>query len=592
MSLEQAFSSVQKEYLAGFFSGVNQRGGYNPFAGRLPDGTYTADAGSGVANLAAEEETVYGTTIEDLCKEERIKHELNGLDCYERIREAAVANELPEGGDMFRFKFYGLFNVSPAQESLMLRCRIPGGILKDYQMEGLAEMAVEWAGGYSDVTTRANIQLREIEPKNAINVLEKLVSIGLTSRGSGADNLRNITCSPTAGFDPDEIYDTSGLAKAMHHIILNTRELYGLPRKFNISFDGGGAISVCADTNDIAFYAVRVGEGEDAPPGVYFRVQLAGITGHKQFAADCGILLTPEQCIATATAMVRVFVENGDRSNRKKARLKYLIDKWGMEKFVDESEKKLDFDFGRLPLSSCETRRAIRRHGHVGAHPQSQEGFSYLGVSVPVGRLDPAQMKAVAQAAREFGNGEIRLTVWQNLLIPFVRNERMELLKEFLGEAGLTSDVDMIRSGLVACTGSRGCKFAGADTKGHAIELGNHLSSNAPQDQPINIHMTGCPHSCAQHYVGDIGMQAVKVKKNGESVEGYNIVIGGGVDNEQGIAEDFVKGVAFEDAKPVVENLLNHYRAVREENESFVDFARRSDIGGLAELAQTGIGSV
>ena len=591
MNLEQSFNTVQKEYLSGFFSGLNQRGGYNPFVGRMPDGVYTANPNSGVANIATEEETVYGTPVEDLCKEERIKHELSGLDCYERIRESAAQDKLPEGGDLFRFKFYGLFNVSPAQESFMLRCRIPGGMLRDYHLEGLAEMAEDWAGGYSHVTTRANIQLREIQPRNAIKVLEKLVDIGLTSRGAGADNLRNITCSPTAGFDPEEIYDTRELAKAMHHIILNTRELYGLPRKFNISFDGGGAISVCADTNDIAFYAVRVGEGHGVEPGVYFRVQLAGITGHKQFAKDCGILIKPEECIATATAMVRVFIENGDRTNRKKSRLKYLIDKWGMEKFVEKSEKKLDFSFGRLPLSDCETRRDIRRHGHIGVHPQSQEGLSYLGVSVPVGRMTPEQMKGIAQAAREFGNGEIRLTVWQNLLIPHVPNERIEALKGRMHELGLGCEVDMIRSGLVACTGSQGCKFASADTKGNAIALGDYLENSVDMDAPINIHLTGCPHSCAQHYVGDIGMQAVKVKKNDQSAEGYNIVIGGGVDNEQGIAKDFMKGVAFEDAKPIIENLINHYKAQRNGDESFVDFARRSDVSELATIAEAGIGA-
>lgn len=591
MNLEQSFNSVQKEYLSGFFSGLNQRGGYNPFVGRLPDGSYTANPNSGVANIATEEETVYGTPVDDLCKEERIKRELNGLDCYERIREAAAQDNMPEGGDVFRFKYYGLFNVSPAQDGFMLRCRMPGGVLRDYQLEGLAEMAEDWAGGYSHITTRANIQLREIPPRNAIKVLEKLVDIGLTSRGAGADNLRNITCSPTAGFDPDEIYDTRELAKAMHHIILNTRELYGLPRKFNISFDGGGSISVCADTNDIAFYAVRVGEGHGVEPGVYFRVQLAGITGHKQFAKDCGILIRPEECIATATAMVRVFIENGDRTNRKKARLKYLIDKWGMEEFVEQSEAKLDFSFGRLPLSACETRRAIRRHGHIGVHPQSQEDVSYLGVSVPVGRMSPEQMKGIAHAAREFGKGEIRLTVWQNLLIPHVPNERMEALKERIHELGLSSEVDMIRGGLVACTGSQGCKYASADTKGNAIALGDYLENSVDMDTPINIHLTGCPHSCAQHYVGDIGMQAVKVKKGGESVEGYNIVIGGGVDNEQGIARDLMKGIAFEDTQPIIENLINHYKAKREGNESFVDFARRSDISELATIAEAGIGA-
>ncbi len=578
MNESKPFTPEQKEYLAGFFAGAGQRS-FNPFLGKLPDGRFTGDAAA-----SDEVETVYGTPVEDLCKEERIKLEKNGLDCYEEIRRSAETGELPQGADIFRFKFYGLFNVSPAQESLMLRCRIAGGIMRDYQMEGLAEMAESWAGGYSHITTRANLQLREIQPENAIKVLEKLVDLGLTSRGAGADNLRNITGSPTAGIDPDEIFDVRPLTKAMHHLILNTREFYGLPRKFNISFDGGGAISVCADTNDIAFYAVRVGEGKEVEPGVYFRVQLAGITGHRQFAKDCGILIKPEQCLPVAAAMIRVYVENGDRTNRSKARLKYLIDKWGDEKFVEEAAKLLNFELASVALEDCVGRRPIRRHGHLGAHAQAQEGLSYVGLRIPVGKMLPDQMREVAKFARRYGSGEIRLTVWQNLLIPHVRNEDVDTLKAEASKIGFACDPDHIRGGLVACTGSFGCKYAAADTKSNAVELGDFLSESLELDQPINIHLTGCPHSCAQHYVGDIGLQAVKVKVDGESVDGYNIVLGGGVDDEQGIAKTVFKSVPFFEAKPLLLGVLQRYQAERREGESFVEFNRRHDESQLVEL--------
>lgn len=582
METGTTFTPEQKEYLAGFFVGAGQRIS-PPGLGRLPDGSYTADTG------AAGAETVYGTPADELCKEERFKHEKNGLDCYEDIRAAAEADELPRGADMFRFKFYGLFNVSPNQESFMLRCRIAGGLMQAHQLEGLAEMAEDWAGGYSHITTRANFQLREIQPRNAINVLEKLVELGLTSRGSGADNLRNITCSPTAGFDPDEIYDVRALAKAMHHLILNTREFYGLPRKFNISFDGGGAISVCADTNDIAFYAVRVGEESGMEPGVYFRVQLAGITGHKQFAKDCGILVKPEQCLPVAAAMIRVFIENGDRTSRGKARLKYLIDKWGDQKFVEETEKKLDFSLVRLPLEECQVRGPVRRHGHIGVYKQAQEGLSYVGVRIPVGKMLPDQMKAIANLSRRFGKGEIRLTVWQNLLIPHVSNEEVDTLISEIERIGFDCTPDNILGGIVACTGNFGCKYASADTKSNAVELGDYLKEKLTLDQPLNIHLTGCPHSCAQHYVGDIGLQAVKVKVDDESVEGYNIVVGGGVDDEQEIAKEVFKSVAFPDVKPLVSSLLEGYLQEREEGVSFTKFAQGKSAQELQDMvtAQT-----
>ena len=172
--------------------------------------------------------------------------------------------------------------------------------------------------------------------------------------------------------------------------------MYGLPRKFNVAFDNGGAISVVADTNDIGFVATRVGEGRGVPAGVYFRVLLCGITGHKQFAADCGLLLRPEQTVAVAAAMIRVFQENGDRTDRKKARLKYLVDRWGVEKFIAETEKRLAFPLIRFPAEECEPRNPIDRAGHVGVHPQRQPGLNYIGVSVPVGRLPVQQMLALA----------------------------------------------------------------------------------------------------------------------------------------------------------------------------------------------------
>jgi len=580
MTQNLTFTTEQKEYLDGFFSGASQRY-FSPSLGKLPDGRYSADAGSDESGI----ETVYGTLVEDLCKEERIKFERNGLDCYEDIHRFAAEDKLPEGADMFRIKFYGLFNVQPAQKAYMLRCRIPAGLMQAHQLEGMAEMAEDWAGGYAHITTRANFQLREIQPRNSVKVLEKLVDIGLTSRGAGADNLRNITGSPTAGFDPDEIFDVRALAKAMHHLILNTREFYGLPRKFNISFDGGGAISVCADTNDIAFYAVRIGEAKAVEPGVYFRVQLAGITGHKQFAKDCGILIKPEQCLAVASAMIRVFIENGDRTNRKKSRLKYLIDSWGDQKFVEETEKNLDFDFVKMDLTECELRRPIRRHGHLGVHAQSQEGLNYIGVRIPVGKMLPGQMKGIARIARRYGNGEIRLTVWQNLLIPNIRSEDVDTVIAEIKEVGFECDADPILGGLVACTGNFGCKYASADTKSNAVELGDYLKKEVDMDLPINIHMTGCHHSCAQHYIGDIGMQSVKVNVDGENVEGYSIVIGGGVDDQQAIAKEVFKGTAFSDVKPIVASILRGYLAQRKDGESFVDFAKTRSAEQLKELA-------
>lgn len=463
----------------------------------------------------------------------------------------------------------------------MLRLRTPGGILSAKQMHGLAEMAEDWGGGESHITTRSNLQIRELQPKNIVRVLMKLQELGVTSRGSGADNIRNITATPTSGLDPQEIFDVAPLAQALNFYIFNSRDLYGLPRKFNAAFDSGGAISVVADTNDIAFVATRVVEGRSVPAGIYFRVQLCGITGHRQFASDCGILVAPEQAVAVAAAMIRVFNENGDRTDRKKARLKYLIDRWGMEKFLAETEKRLSFPLLRFPAAECEPRAAVDQHAHLGVHPQCQPGLSYIGVAVPVGRLSAAQMRAVSAIADEYGSGEIRLTVWQNLLLPNIRHEDIEVVRRALAAAGLSDFAATFAAGAVACTGNTGCKYAATDTKRHALALASYLDQRFTLDRPLNLHVTGCPHSCAQHYIGDIGLLGIKV--GGE--EGYQVSVGGGTDERQGLARELIPAIRFADLPPVLETLLRAFEDKRHAGESFLEYARRHDIEELKRQA-------
>ncbi|HEV2620032.1 MAG TPA: NirA family protein, partial [Acidobacteriaceae bacterium] len=501
------FTAEQQNYLQGFFAGVAQRGAI-PFVGHTACGLITNDSSSGLANQAAEpaEETYFGTPVGDLSREERWKYEEDALDIWDKLLAHANEDKVPAPDDLFRFKFHGLFYVAPAQDSFMLRLRTPGAVLTSEQLRGIAEMAAEWGSGRADLTTRSNLQVREFQPREIIRVLNKVRALGMSSRGSGADNIRNITASPITGIDPAELYDVAPLADAMSNYILNSRDMYGLPRKFNIAFDNGGAISVVADTNDIGFVAVEVREGQSVPPGIYFRVLLCGITGHKQFASDCGILLRPDQTVAVAAAMVRVFAAHGDRTDRKKARLKYLVDRWGVEKFLSETEALLSFPLIRVPVEACEPRRPIDRTAHIGVHPQSQPGLHYIGVSVPVGQLPVPQMDALANIAEQYGTSEVRLTVWQNLVIPNIPTADLEAAKRAVLDCGLNFDAGTVLSGTVACTGNKGCRFAASDTKSHAVALARHLDANFTILQPVNLHVTGCAHSCAQHYIGDIGL--------------------------------------------------------------------------------------
>jgi ferredoxin-nitrite reductase len=281
--------------------------------------------------------------------------------------------------------------------------------------------------------------------------------------------------------------------------------------------------------------------------------------------------------------MIRVFVQHGDRTDRKKARLKYLIDSWGsnglgVERFLEETEKLLTFPLIRVPISECEPRRPIDRSAHLGIHPQSQSGLHYIGIAIPVGHLPAAQMRSLANIAEHFGTGELRLTVWQNLIIPNIPTEHLEVATQAIQNAGLDHNASTVLAGTVACTGNKGCRFATTDTKSHAVNLARHLDACFPiLDQPINLHVTGCHHSCAQHYIGDIGLMGVKV--SGE--EGYQVLIGGGVDNDQGLARELISSIPFTDLAPKLESLFTAYTSQRHDGETFLHFTRRHDIAIL-----------
>lgn len=582
------FRDDQKQYLQGFVSGADlarAARGLATFGATLaaaglapasanPSAEKPAPTGPDALHIAAQDRAL--AEGKKLTPQEQAKRKHHPLDRWDDLVRHASEGEYPKGDDVLAFKYHGLFHVAPAQDSYMCRLRLPGGIVNSHQFRGIARIAEDWGGGYADATTRANLQIREIRAEHGPDVVTSLEDLGIITRGSGADNIRNVTGSPTAGIDPLELIDTRPLTRAMQHHISHHRELYGLPRKFNIAFDGGGAIAALEDTNDIGFTAVRVGEGKAVPAGVYFRLMIGGISGHQDLALDEGVILTPDQCIPVASAILRLFIEHGDRTDRKKARLKYILDRWGHEKFVQEVEAKLGYAMTRLPLSECEPRPPVAKHGHIGIHPQKQPGKFYVGVVLPVGRMTCDQMRGMAEIADRFGSGTIRLTVWQNLLISDIAEGDLPAVREALVAMGLDCEAGPIRTGLVACTGNAGCKFAASNTKRHAMAIADYLDPRIELDRPVNIHLTGCPNSCAQHYIGDIGLLGTGVEAGDDLVEGYHVFVGGGYGEERGIGRELFRSVAADEVPMVIERILLAYRERRESpDETFDAFVRR-----------------
>jgi len=581
------FSPEQKRYLEGFATGLN--------AARTARGKGSGSAASTEAvgpdaiHIQAQDLTVAAGG--KLADQEKFKRELHPFDAYERLKEQARKNEAPKPADNFRWRYYGLFYVAPAQTSYMCRLRIPNGILKHWQLSGLADVAELFAGGYSHVTTRANLQMREIEPKNAVNIVEAIQDLGLCSRGSGADNIRNVTGTPTAGIDPNELIDTRPYAREWHFHILNERALYGLPRKFNVGFDGAGRIAVLEDTNDIGFQAVEVKPGFGAEPGVWFRLALGGITGHKDFARDTGVIVRPDEATQVADATVRVYIAHGDRTDRNKARLKYVLDAWGLEKYIAHVEEALGRKLTKVPADAILPRPDFDRSAHIGVHSQKQQGLNWIGVVLPVARVTAAQMRGLARIAQEFGDGDIRLTVWQNLLISGVPDEKVAATEAAIDALGLTTKASPIRAGLIACTGNVGCRFSASDTKRHAEDIARWCEARVVLDGPVNIHLTGCHHSCAQHYIGDIGLLACKIEEGEDQIEGYHIYVGGGFGPHAALGREIYRDVKAQDAPRVIERMLKGYLGHRaSRDETFLAFSRRHEVENLKNLFAAEVG--
>jgi ferredoxin-nitrite reductase len=581
------FTDEQKCYLEGFATGLQISRVGRGLGGGAEAKVQVEPTGPDAIHIKAQDKvTAAGKKLAD---QEKFKREEHPFDAYERLKEQAKNNTPPSSADNFRWRYYGLFYVAPAQESYMCRLRIPNGILRHWQLAGLADLAEKFGGGYSHVTTRANIQIREILPKNSVALIEGIQDLGLCSRGSGADNIRNVTGTPTAGIDPQELIDTRPYAREWHFHILNDRSVYGLPRKFNVAFDGAGRIAVLEDTNDIAFAAVEVKDGFGIEPGVWFRLGIGGITGHRDFARATGIVVKPEDATTVADAIVRLFIETGDRTNRLKARLKYVLDGMGVDKFMAAVEEKLGRKLARVPAEAILPRPTFDRLAHIGVHKQKQHGLNWIGVVLPLGKLTSEQMRGLGKIAQDLGDGGIRLTVWQNLLLSGVRDENVALVIAAIERLGLAVNVSQIRAGLIACTGNRGCKFAASDTKGHAAAIGDWCETRLDIDTPLNIHLTGCHHSCAQHFISDIGLIAAKVPAGGEGgdvVEGYHLFAGGGFGPNADIGQEIYRDVKAEDAPKTVEKLLKAYLAHRcSPDETFLNFARRHDGEALRKLA-------
>ena len=408
----------------------------------------------------------------------------------------------------------GLFYNTLAQDGFLCRLRIPGGMINSQQFEAIADISDHYGGGYIDITNRANIQIREIKQEINIQVLEKLQAIGLASTNAIVDHIRNIMTSPTAGIDTQELIDTRPLVKAWEKYITAHSHLSQLSAKFSVCFDGGGKISVKDRPNDIILAAELINAN------IHWRLYLSyGEKGEP--AKDTGILLKPVETIAVLAALAETYLKHIDINNRCKPRLREIINHITIEKYLHQVKEKLGANTFSLEENISRESASLREKNLIGIHSQKQSGLYYIGIVLPLGRLETYQIRGLANLAKRYGDDNIRLTPWQHLILSDIpQNQIIEVEKEITNLDLNYSPTD-IKSFLVACSGKRGCGAAATETKDDALHLAKYLENLMILDCSVNIHFSGCSKSCAQHTQADITLLGVA----GENFPGYQIYV-------------------------------------------------------------------
>jgi len=526
---------------------------------------------------------------------ERLKRELNPWEGLEQIRRFARDgfDAIPAEWKNTYFRWWGCYTQGDgagvvggtggegkAVPYFMVRIRVPGGLLFAHQLRVIADLAEQHGRGVADITVRQNIQLHWVGIEALPDILERLWRAQLNTVGACGDVTRNVTGCPLAGADADEITDASPLVFEVTRMLAGNPDYYNLPRKYKITITGCRAWCSYPEINDVGLTATRRG----SEVGFSLRVG-GGLSTEPHLAARLPVFVRRHEVPAVVLAVTDVFREAEVlREHRERARLKYLFLEhgWTAESFTAELERRLGH---ALEPAEPEEAPADVLRDHVGIHPQKQAGYVYVGASVPGGRVTPAQLRAAAALAEEHADGQIRLTVMQNLVVPNVPVRRAEALARGLTAAGLAVDGSPFHRGVIACTGSEFCKLALTETKGFSRWLADQLDERLPGfDQQVKIHVAGCPNSCGQHWVADIGLDGKKAKVDGRQVDAYYFSLGGSVGLHQALARRTGYRCPAVEVPDAIARLLESYHLRRNPGENLRAFFGRHDEESLKAM--------
>jgi len=535
-------------------------------------------------------------------KSERLKREKNPWEALEEIRTFARegrSSVLPEWAE-FYFKWWGIYTqgdglgvtggtggTGKATEFFMLRAGIPSGHATSEQIRAIGQFARDHARNLADITTRQAIQLHWLTIQDVPAAIEALYKVGLSPKGACGDVVRNVTGCPLAGLDAHEIIDASPLAKAIAREVNGNSEFYNLPRKFKITVTGCPVWCSYPEIDDIALTgAKRLLPGGEEEIGFSVHVG-GGLSNEPHMAVKLDCFIREDQGVQVVHAITEIFREQqGLRQSRDKARLKYLFmnEGWLPSRFLAELQAKLPFQLA--PGVPDPTPDDVFRD-HAGIRPQKQSGLYSVGATVLNGRMTGEQLVAIADIADELASGEIRTTVTQNFVIPNVPKANLDSVLHRLSQLGLTVEATNFWRGAVACTGTEFCKLAITETKGFARWLVQEMEGRLPGfDQQLTIHVTGCPNSCGQHWIADIGLEGKKIKHEGKLVDAWQFALGGALGQHRAFARTLTYRARSEEVPNALERLLGNYLATRGTDENLrAWFASRTndDLKGILE---------
>ncbi|EEL71744.1 MULTISPECIES: nitrite/sulfite reductase [Bacillus] len=516
---------------------------------------------------------------EKLNPSEKKKLEKDGLEIFNDIPYYAENGfeSIPKE-EWDAFKWAGLYLQRPKEAGyFMMRVNIPSGIITNAQAEVLASIAKDYGRDVLDITTRQAIQFHWLEIGQIPDIFKRLARVGLSSAGACGDITRNITGNPLAGIDANELFDTTSIVKEIYDYFQHNEEFSNLPRKFKMSISSNIYNSANAEINCVAFTpATKEIDGEKK---VGFHIKVGGgLSARPYLAEELDVFVLPEEVKAVSIAIATIFRDFGYREKRHLARLKFLVADWGAEKF---KEKLVEYT-GPLQSKGESALKGWNAGYFYGVQDQKQAGLKYVGFNVPVGRLHAEEMFEIARIAKKYGNGQIRTCNSQNFIIPNVPPENTEgLLSEPLFEA-ISANPKSFIGHAVSCTGIEYCNLALVETKERLRKIAEYLDTQIALDVPVRIHMVGCPNSCGQRQIADIGLQGVKLKtKEKGIVEAFEIYVGGTL-LDGGAYNEKLKGkIDGEDLPDVLVSFLSYFQKNKLLAETFYDFVGRV---GVEEL--------